>query len=48
MGLGPLDDMKLMKGLCRVKLDTFWSREPMMVSQNLGKINRDFHIAHDM
>jgi hypothetical protein len=47
-GLGTLDDTELTKSLRRANLDTFWSREPMPVSKNLGKINWALQIAHDM
>jgi hypothetical protein len=46
-GLGSLDDTELMKSLRRVKLDAFWSREHMTVSQNLRKVNRALQIAHE-
>jgi hypothetical protein len=39
LGSGLLGDVELLKCLRRVNLDAFWSREPSMVSQNLGKIN---------
>jgi hypothetical protein len=48
MGLGPLDDTVLMKSLRRVNFEAFFSREPTMVSQNLGKINRALQLAHEM
>jgi hypothetical protein len=48
VGTGLLDDRELMKCLHRVNLDTFWIREPTIVSHDLGKVNRALHIAHDM
>jgi hypothetical protein len=48
MGTGLLDDTELMKCSRRVNVDAFWSREPTIISQNLGKINRALKIAHGM
>jgi hypothetical protein len=48
MGKGLLGDTELMKCLMRVNLDTFLSREPTTIKQNLVKVNRELQIAHKL
>jgi hypothetical protein len=48
MGTGLLGDTELMNCFGRVNLDSFWSREPTTVKQNMGKVNRALQIAHKL
>jgi hypothetical protein len=47
-GMGVLDNSEIIKRPRTLSVDAFWSREPTTVSQNMGKINRDLQIAHEL
>jgi hypothetical protein len=47
-GEGKLSDVVLLKSLRRVNLDTFWIREPNIVSQNLGKVNHILQLGFEL